>query len=135
MSLSDLFARFGAPLANTRWAWGSVKPDGTVFLRVWTDEMKTVDGRRYVRLINRQAYEGADDNLGYAERCEHVRMLINGAPGYAVLCRAAEPRARSREIVSFDAQTVFRLGGLAVYDGDEWAEVVERVPVREITRL
>lgn len=133
MSLSDLFIRFGAPLANSRWSWGSTRPDGAVFLRVWTDEMITVEGRRYVRLINRQAYEGAADNLGYAERCAHVEMLANGAPGYAVLCRAAEPTAKSREIVSFDGQTVFRLGPVAVFDGDEWAEVVERVPVRAIT--
>jgi glutamine cyclotransferase len=132
MSLSDLFARFGAPLANTRWSWGSMRPDGTIFLRVWTDEMKTIDGRRYVRLINHRAYRGEGDNLGYQERCEHVQMLTNGAAGYAVLCRAAEPRAKSREIVSFDAQTVFRLGQLAVFDGDDWAEVVERVPVRSI---
>jgi hypothetical protein len=133
MSLSDLFVRFGAPLANTRWSWGSVRGDDTVFLRVWTDEMKTVDRRRYVRLINRRAYEEAQDNLGYAERCQHVQMLIDGAPGYAVLCRAAEPRARSREIVSFDAQTLFRLGEIAVFDGDEWGEVVERVPLRAVT--
>jgi hypothetical protein len=95
--------------------------------------MKTVDGRRYVRLINKRAYEGADENLGYAERCTHVQMLTDGARGYAVLCRAAEPRARSREIVSFDAHTVFRLGDVAIFDGDEWGEVVERVPVRAIT--
>lgn len=131
-SLTDLFARFGAPLANSRWSWGSVRPDGTVFLRVWTDEMKSVEGRRYVRLINRRAYADADDNLGYVERSEHVRMLTDGAAGYAILCRAAEPRARSREIVSFDAQTAFRLGDIAVFDGDEWGEVVERVAVRAI---
>jgi hypothetical protein len=94
--------------------------------------MKAVDGRRYVRLINRRAYGEAGDNLGFNERCEHVEMLTKGAAGYAVLCRAAEPRARSREIVSFDAQTVFRLGPLAVFDGDEWAQVVERVSVRAI---
>ena len=133
MSLSDLFLRFGAPLANSRWSWGSTRGDGAVFLRVWTDEMKTVEGRRYVRLINRRAYEEVPENLGYAERCAHVEMLTKGAPGYAVLCRAAEPRARSREIASFDAQTVFRLGAVAIFDGDQWAEVVERVPVRAIT--
>jgi hypothetical protein len=133
MSLAALFAGFGAPLANTRWSWGSVRPDGTVFLRVWTDEMKTVDGRRYVRLINRRAYAGDQDNLGFAERRDHVRMLADGASGYAVLCRAAEPRARSREIVSFDDKTIFRLGALAIFDGDEWGEVVERVPARSIT--
>src|SRR5690348_14329833 len=110
MSLTDLFQSFGAPLANSRWSWGSVRPDGTVFLRVWTDEMQSADGCRYVRLINRRAYEDLADNLGFAERCEHVNLLANGSPGYAVLCRAAEPRARSREIVSFDDKTVFRLG-------------------------
>jgi hypothetical protein len=103
-----------------------------VFLRVWADEMKSVDDRRYVRLINRRAYEGSDDNLGFAESCEHVRMLTHGAPAYAVLCRAAEPRARSREIISFDAQTVLRLAAIVVFDGDEWAEVVERVPIRAV---
>jgi hypothetical protein len=132
MSLTDLFVRFGAPLANSRWSWGSVRPDGTVFLRVWADEMKTVEERRYVRLINRRAYEDGEDNLGYTERCQHVQMLTGGAPGYAVLCTAAEPRAKSRKIVSFDAQAVFKLASVAVFDGDEWGEVVDRVPVRTI---
>src|SRR4051812_44131176 len=133
MSLTGLFTAFGAPLANTRWSWGAVKPDGTVFLRVWTDEMKTVEGRRYVRLINRRAYEDDEDNLGYAERVGHVQLLTDGASGYAVLCTAAEPRAKSRDIVSFDDRTLFRLGGVALFDGDEWGEVVERVSVRALT--
>lgn len=133
MSLSDLFVRFGAPLANPRWSWGSARSDGTVFLRVWGDEMKTVDGRRYVRLINRRAYEEAQENLGYAERCSQVEMVGRGAPAYAILCRAEDPVARPRMIRSFDAQTVLRLGGISLFDGDEWAEIIERVPVRAIT--
>src|SRR4051794_24193841 len=82
MSLTELFQKFGAPLANSRWSWGSVRPDGTVFLRVWADEMRSADGGRYVRLINRGAYADTPDNLGFAERCEHVERLANGAPGY-----------------------------------------------------
>jgi hypothetical protein len=133
MSLTDLFVRFGAPLANSRWSWGSIRPDDTVILRVWADDMKTVEGRRYVRLINRLAYEGGDDNLGYAERCQHVQMLSDGASGYAVLCKAVEPKSRSRQVLSFDDKTVFRLGPVAIFDGDEWGELVERVPVLAFT--
>jgi hypothetical protein len=132
MSLSDLFQSLGAPLSNTRWSWGSLRADGTVFLRVWTDEMQSADGRRYVRLINRRAYEDAPENLGFAERCQHVDMLLKGATGYAILCGAAEPRARSREIVSFDGKTLFRLGPVRLFDGDEWAEVVDRVPLKAV---
>ena len=94
--------------------------------------MRTVEGRRYVRLINRRAYATAAENLGFTERCAHVEMLAKGAPGYAVLCTAAEPTARSREIVSFDGKTVFRLGPLTIFDGDEWAEVIDRIPVRAV---
>lgn len=132
MSLSELFASFGAPLVNSRWSWGSVRADGTVFLRVWTDELQTVGRRRLIRLINREAYEGVNDNLGYSERCQHVEMLANGSPGFAVLCRAAEPVPLAREIISYDARTVLRLGEIEMIDGDEWAEVVERVAVRDI---
>lgn len=132
MSLTDLFVNLGAPLANSRWSWGSVRGDGSVILRVWSDEMTQMNGRRYVRLINRQAYRDDNENLGFAERHEHVQILAGGASGFAVLCRAAEPTARSREIVSFDAKTIFRLGELILLNDDEWAEVIERVSVRSI---
>jgi hypothetical protein len=57
-------------------------------------------------------------------------MLADGAAGFAVICRAADPLARSREAASFDARTIVRLGEIIVRDGDEWAEMVERVPIR-----
>lgn len=129
MSLSDMFERLGAPLANNRWSWGAIRPDGTVFVRVWSDETEQVDGARYVRLINRAAYQDVDDNLGFAERCAHVEMLANGADGYAIMCTAREPRARSREIVSYDRRSLIRLGPILTIDGDEWAAMAERVPL------
>jgi hypothetical protein len=64
MTLSDLFIQLRAPLVNLRWSWGGISSDGAVVLRVWGDETVSLTGRRFVRLINRQAYEGAPENLG-----------------------------------------------------------------------
>jgi hypothetical protein len=54
MTLSQLFEQLGAPLANVRWSWGAVREsDSAVFLRVWQDECRPIDGRMCVRIRSR----------------------------------------------------------------------------------
>jgi len=51
---STFFAWLGAPLVNSRWSWGAVRPtDGTVFLLVWQDRMAEVGGARLVQVVRR----------------------------------------------------------------------------------
>ncbi len=49
------------------------------------------------------------------------------------MCRATDPKARPREINSFNKRDVFRLGDLLKIGGDEWGEIIERVPVRSFS--
>jgi hypothetical protein len=64
MSLSTFFTKLGAPLANVRWSWGSVRPDGSVVLRVWQDRTKKLDDKLCVQLTHLEKYgdgRGADN--------------------------------------------------------------------------
>lgn len=132
-SPSALFKRIGAPLHNVQWSWGGVRPDGSVVLRVWQDETRKSDnGRRFIRLVNHRAYQGAESNLGYSERLAHLDRLRAGATGYVVICRAEDVNSRPRSIASFDGREVIRLGELVILDGDEWGELLERIPVKSL---
>ena len=133
MSPSSLFERLGAPLNNIQWSWGAQRSDGTIFLRVWQDETRKLEGgRRVVRLVNHEAYRGPEINHGYDERRKHLAALLAGAVGYAVICRAEDVHARPRTIASFEERDVMRLGEILMIEGDEWGELVDRVSVRSL---
>ena len=52
-SPSELLRRLGAPILNVVWSWGAVRPaDGVVFLRVWQDRERKVDGKWYTMLTH-----------------------------------------------------------------------------------
>jgi len=132
LSPSALFVRLGAPLKNMMWSWGAQRDDGTIFLRAWSDEYCKRDGRTFFRLVNRKAYEGIGQNHGYNERLQHLDKLSIGASGYIVMCTAVDASQEPREIKSFDERQVFKIGGIELIDGDEWAEVVDRVNIKSI---
>lgn len=101
MSITEFFGRIGAPLANPRWSWGGVRPDGTVVLRAWQDEVIRIEGKSYVRLTNHGFFEESQDNLGYRERNHHVDLVSNGAQCLLVMCRAVDSKShpqRNREL-------------------------------------
>lgn len=127
MSISHLFERLGAPLRNVRWSWGAVTATGDVYLKVWTDELVTKDGKRWARLTRHSAFADRPGNLGWLERKKHVSMVEQGARSYALLCRAEDPQAETRTIASFDNRSLF-VGGSVLTDpeGDHWLELVER---------
>ena|SRR5438270_9719319 len=132
-SPSAMFKRLGAPLHNVQWSWGAVRADGSVVLRVWQDETRKIeDGRRLIRLVNHRAYQGSETNLGYSERLAHLDRLRAGAAGFVVICRAEDVNSRPRSIASFDAREVIRLGEIVVLDGDEWGELLERIPIKSL---
>ena len=133
MCIGALFARVGAPLNNVRWSWGAVRPaDGAVFLRVWQDDRKMLDGKCYVRLTANQIFaKDNPGNLGYRERARHVQLVQQGKPLFMIMCCARDPQAHSRRIADFDRQQIFRGGALIKCDGEVWAERREAIPVAE----
>jgi hypothetical protein len=51
VSQKDLFGSLGAPLANSRWSWGSVREsDGSVFLRVWQDQTRRLEDKLFIQI-------------------------------------------------------------------------------------
>jgi hypothetical protein len=99
LSLTEMFASLGAPLANQRWSWGAERQnDGAVFLRVWQDESRKLDGRRSVRLTANAFFAEKPDNLGNAERLRHVELIRSGRPAYLVMCVAVDPKVEPRTI-------------------------------------
>ncbi len=118
MSLSQHFEKLGAKLANNRWSWGSVRNDGVIFLRVWQDEIQTIDGKTFVRVTNNAKYFGQEGNPGFRERLEHVELLRGGATGYLIVCTAKNPKSVPREIKSFDRRIVRLAGEMRSISGD-----------------
>jgi hypothetical protein len=129
MTQKDLFARLGAPLKNVRWSWGSVRSDGTVFLRVWQDEIQQYDGSRYVRVLNTSDPPG---QLGYQERLTHIERVKEGAPCYMIMCVAVDENILPRRMKEFIEDEVFPGGKIVKLNGDWWIEVRPRVPVRQV---
>lgn len=132
MSISEFFNSLGAPLANYRRSWGSVRRDGAVFLRVWQDGTTRRDGKFLVQVTHLEKYgDGRGrDNFGYAERLAHVDLIRKGARAYFVMCLAKDESVHDapREIKSFNCKEVFVGGTAHVIDGDTWLEIVDRLP-------
>lgn len=60
MNRTELFAYLRAPLSNPRWSWGSVRAaDGAVFLLVWQDEHKKIEGKPFT-CVNASTFFGED---------------------------------------------------------------------------
>ena len=127
MSITALFEKLGAPLANSRWSWGGMREDGSVVLRVWQTETRRIDGKLHIQLTHHEVFAGREDNLGYQERNRHAEQILAGARCYMVMC---EPKSRrpSREIKDFNEREVFVAGELIEHDGDLWVPIADRKP-------
>lgn len=90
-----------------------------------------IEGSRFVRLAHHSAYEGDADNLGYRERLRQLEAVRVTHDAYVVMCRARDVNARPREIASYNDRDVFRVGRVIDLDGDEWGEIVDRLPVKQ----
>ena len=133
MNQKQLFDRLGAPLSNTRSSRGSVRAqDGVVFLRVWQDEAKQLDGKLFMRVTaSPDSEDGETESPGYQERLEHVERVKNGAKTYMVMYRAAGGAAHPRQGGVFNDRELFVGGDVKEVDGEVWVELSERIPVRE----
>ena len=133
MTLTGLFKYVGAPLANSRWSWGAVRPvDGAVFLRVWQDEVRK-SGKRYLARVTAIAhFQGDECNLGFAERMRHIELIRQGARSFMIMCEAKDVHASPRAIGKFNEREVFVGGALEEADGEWWLEMTSRQPVRSV---
>lgn len=130
MTLPDLFAYLGAPLANPRWSWGAVRPaDGAVFLRVWQDEQRKIAGAGFSQVTFDHFFNDNPSNLGYIERLKHVERVRNGASSYLLMCLARDVHASPREVASFDRNDIFVGGRLVEAEGNYWLERCARRPL------
>lgn len=129
MSITRLFDRLGAPLANSRWSWGAHRPsDGAVFLRVWQD-LKVVEAGLIYAMVESKRPVWGPSKPGYQERLRHLEMLRNGARCYLIMCTAVDIHAIPRKIEFFNDDDVFVGGQLVERDGALYVKIVGRRPV------
>ncbi len=57
MGITELFEKLGAPLKNQIWSWGAVSEEGDVYLRVWQDRFRIIDGKQTVQVLHHRAFE------------------------------------------------------------------------------
>lgn len=131
MSINQFFTNtIGASLRNARWSWGAVDPmNNRVYLRVWEDEIQDSNGQKTVFIAS--PTKGARSN-GFHERNKHLSLLQQGAEGFAVICKAADPQASPREIESFNRDYLARLGAVSQVGEDYFAQIVSEVPVAQL---
>jgi hypothetical protein len=132
VSLTDLFEKLGAPLANQRWSWGAERADETIFLRVWQDRKRKIGGDWYMMVTHHSAYTDNQGSSGYQERLRQVELVRNGAKCYMVMCLVADADESPRKIKSFNKDDVFLGGKLVEADGDTWLQLSIRVPIKEL---
>lgn len=136
MKISQFFeARLGAKLRNSRWSWGAIDGHGRVFLRVWEDTIRTVDGRDQILVGHKRVRSEAQRNYGFEERLEHIALIRNGAEGFGVLCTAFDTTTHGpRKIKRFDENQLLRFGTVHEEGDLTYALIEARFPVREIAR-
>lgn len=118
-TITETFSRLDAPLKNQRWSWGGVSKNGEVYLRVWTDQFRKFDGKRFVRLTD----HGNAQGNGYKERLMHVELIKQGAAAFGILCEPVSENSKPRKIREFN-RTDLLIGGKLRTDrqGNDWLE-------------
>jgi hypothetical protein len=133
MSPAGLFKKLGAPLANVRWSWGSVRAsDNIVFLRVWQDEGVKSGDKFIVQLTHNATPRDEVDEMGHQERLKHIQLVRDGARCYLLLCRAVDNKAVPRSAKSVIEKEVFPTGEMQEIEGDIWIEMKTRVPISDV---
>ena len=131
MSISEFFkSRLGVKLTNTRWSWGASNPDTRqVFLRVWDDDFKTIDGVKHIRIL---AKDWGGSSNGFPERIRHIEELRKGSEGYGVICTPRDFDDDSRLIKTFIQDVLLRFGKIIDVGNHVFAPIVDRIPVEKL---
>jgi hypothetical protein len=99
---------------------------------VWQDETRRLEGKLHVMITARKWFGDDPSNLGNAERLRHVQAIINGSPSFAIMCVAVDAKASPRELATFNKDEVFVGGSVRSADGEEWLELVKRIPASSL---
>lgn len=127
--ITEHYARLGAKMGNV-YGWGAVREgEDTVFLSVWTDEGKTINGKSCYMVLRGNPVKITN---GRRERERHLDLIRQGATCYLTLCRAVDPNADERHIKTFEGFYLRRAGDLIPYDGDLYIEDLEIVPAKGV---
>ena len=104
MSISGFFEHcLKARLKNVRWSWGAMDDEGSVYLRVWEHEFRSIDGKRHALILRSpDASDARPGRPGRRERENHVERIRQGAKAFCVVCRARDPWATPKSIDSFE---------------------------------
>ena len=131
MSISDFFQnKLGVKLKNTRWSWGASNPaTKQVFLRVWDDDFKTIDGLKHIRILGK---DWVGRSHGLPERKGHIEELRKGSEGYGVLCTAKDSDlSKARRIKTFDQEVLLKFGQIKNVGKNVFVPIV-RIPVEKL---
>src|SRR5262245_10313793 len=128
MNITDFFRRvLRAELKHKVQSWGAVDRGNRIFLRVWRDQIQTRENREWVQVDWDTAPPRA---FGTKERRGHLAQLADRMPAFAVVCSRRAPGVG--KIASFDQGTLLQFGALSKVSRKTYAQIVARVPVKEI---
>ncbi|HJV74729.1 MAG TPA: hypothetical protein VJ654_10945 [Noviherbaspirillum sp.] len=131
MSMRELFDALGAALQDERWSWGGVREhDKRVFLCVWQDTIREIDGKRCVWVSD---VEGADESLGAGERLKHLGLIRSGYAPYLVTCGTDERATQPTATKGIDGWKILVGGALLAREDGFWLEVTNLAPLRDVT--
>jgi hypothetical protein len=133
MSLTELFKKVDAPLANQRWSWGALRSDGSVVLRVWQDRKEKINDKWHMMIAHHEKYTDNEDSLGYQERLSHIEAIKAGAKCYMIMCLAKDVDASPRTIKSFNEKDIFVGGEVIEHQNNTYVELADRYAISKIT--
>jgi putative restriction endonuclease len=116
-----------APVANSRWSWGSVdERTRRVFLRLWRMDKQRLDDRDVIGVLGSHR----PNRPGWNERARHIDFIKSGYTAYAVICDKDSPE--SGTILDFDRDNLLRLGHVIEKDGTIYMEIVAAISADSI---
>jgi hypothetical protein len=132
--ISTFYRRtLGAPLKNSRWAWGAVNPKtGELFLSVWEDERETTDTVDRIMILGT---EWRTSSRGRIEREQHVGLMRQGVIAYGVLCVVRDVNTSGpRKIARFHRDHLLALGSVIEQAESVYAVITGEVPTSVVDR-
>ena len=128
-SITEHFAYIGASLTNARYCWGAQRSsDKAIFLRVWVDEGKKVEGRMSFAVLK----DEYNVSLGKPERQGHLELIKAGAPCYLIVCTAKNPKGEERAIKTYNDRELWVGGQVFTHEGHTYIEALERIPTESV---